>query len=132
MLQDFLEQRMLRRVRKYNTVVYLLKARTVEPQQQPLLVNDSETTFISSHGRETDDGTTSVATQKIVNRQPLLGNGLINKFQRQRICMQQMKGVVCAGCAVELQDHWGNQVSSAPEAMEKKSQLEGSSHSERP
>jgi hypothetical protein len=28
-------------------VVYLLKARTVEPEKQPLLANGSETTFIS-------------------------------------------------------------------------------------
>jgi hypothetical protein len=32
----------------YN-VEYLLKARTVEPEKQPLLANGSETTFISSH-----------------------------------------------------------------------------------
>jgi hypothetical protein len=30
-----------------NTVVYLLKARTVEPEKQPLLANGSETTFVS-------------------------------------------------------------------------------------
>jgi hypothetical protein len=31
---------------KVNTVAYLLKATTVEPEKQPLLVNSSETTFI--------------------------------------------------------------------------------------
>jgi hypothetical protein len=30
-------------------LVYLLKARTVEPEKQPLLVNGSETTFVSRH-----------------------------------------------------------------------------------
>jgi hypothetical protein len=32
---------------KQHTVVYLLKAGTVEPEKQPLLANGSETTFIS-------------------------------------------------------------------------------------
>jgi hypothetical protein len=31
----------------YNIVAYLLKARTAEPEKQPLLVNGSEPTFIS-------------------------------------------------------------------------------------
>jgi hypothetical protein len=30
-----------------HVVAYLLEARTVEPEKQPLLVNSSETTFIS-------------------------------------------------------------------------------------
>jgi hypothetical protein len=30
-----------------STVTYLLKARTVQPQKQPLLANGSETTFVS-------------------------------------------------------------------------------------
>jgi hypothetical protein len=30
-----------------NIVVYVLKARTVEPEKQPLLGNGSETTFVS-------------------------------------------------------------------------------------
>jgi hypothetical protein len=29
------------------TVAYLLKAKTVEPEKRPLLVNGSETTFVS-------------------------------------------------------------------------------------
>jgi hypothetical protein len=31
----------------FDTVAYLLKARTVEQEKQPLLVNGSETTFVS-------------------------------------------------------------------------------------
>jgi hypothetical protein len=30
-----------------NIVAYLLRARTVEPEKRPLLVNNSETTFVS-------------------------------------------------------------------------------------
>jgi hypothetical protein len=30
-----------------NVLAYMLKARTVEPEKQPLLVNGSETTFVS-------------------------------------------------------------------------------------
>jgi hypothetical protein len=38
-----------------STVAYLLKARTVEPEKQPLLVNGSETTFVLGNGRETNE-----------------------------------------------------------------------------
>jgi hypothetical protein len=44
-----------------NTVAYLLKARNVEPEKQPLLVNGSETKFVLGNGLETDNGMTSVA-----------------------------------------------------------------------
>jgi hypothetical protein len=40
-------------------VVHLFKARTVEPDKQPLLAN----------GPETDNGTTSVTRQRILNEQ---------------------------------------------------------------
>jgi hypothetical protein len=53
----------------FNIKAYLLKARTVQPEKQPLLANDSETTFVSSNGRETDNGTTSVVRQQILNKQ---------------------------------------------------------------
>jgi hypothetical protein len=45
--------------RKINTVDYLLKARTVEPEKQPLRAN----------GCETHNGTTSAARQQILNKQ---------------------------------------------------------------
>jgi hypothetical protein len=49
-------------------VAYLFKARTVEPEKQPLLANSSETTFLGS-GRKTNSGTMSVARQQILNKQ---------------------------------------------------------------
>jgi hypothetical protein len=48
-------------------VAYLLKARSVKPEKQPLLVNGSETTI--GNGRETGNKTTFVARQHILNRQ---------------------------------------------------------------
>jgi hypothetical protein len=51
-----------------NIVAYLLKARTVEPEKQPLLANGYETTFLSGQrlGKhvpaEINDVTTPVAT----------------------------------------------------------------------
>jgi hypothetical protein len=48
-------------------VEYLLNAKTVEPEKQPLQANGSETTFLSN-GRETDNATTSAAKQKILNK----------------------------------------------------------------
>jgi hypothetical protein len=50
-------------------VAYLLNARTVEPEKQPLLENGSETTLISRQRPPTDKGTTSVTRQQIRNKQ---------------------------------------------------------------
>jgi hypothetical protein len=50
-------------------VAYLLNARTVESEKQPLVANGSETTFVLGNGRETDRGKTSVARQQILNKQ---------------------------------------------------------------
>jgi hypothetical protein len=53
---------------------YLLEARTVEPDKQPLLANGSEIT--------------SAARQQILNSeytQPLLGNAFTNTFPRKRL-----------------------------------------------
>jgi hypothetical protein len=47
-------------------VAYLLKARTVEPEKQPLLA--LKYLFLGK-GRKTNNGTTSVATQQILNKQ---------------------------------------------------------------
>jgi hypothetical protein len=50
-------------------VAYLLKARTVAPEKQPLLANGSETTFVSTQiGRETNNGITSVSRQILDKR----------------------------------------------------------------
>jgi hypothetical protein len=46
-------------------VAYLHKARTVEPEKQPLLGNGSEILFLDN-GCETNNGTTSVAKQHIL------------------------------------------------------------------
>jgi hypothetical protein len=47
---------------------YLLKARIVEQEKQPLLANGSETTFVSRQ-RPRNKGTTYVARQQILNEQ---------------------------------------------------------------
>jgi hypothetical protein len=38
---------LLREAKSEYTVAYLLRAKTVEPEKQPLLANGSETTFVS-------------------------------------------------------------------------------------
>jgi hypothetical protein len=50
-----------------NIVAYLLKARTVETEKQPLLANDSETTFVSRQ-RTRNNGMTSVGRRQILNK----------------------------------------------------------------
>jgi hypothetical protein len=55
-------------VRGLNIVAYLLKARTVEPEKQPLLANGSETTFVSRQRPRSGQR----------NRRLLLGNGPVN------------------------------------------------------
>jgi hypothetical protein len=49
-------------------VAYLLDARTVEPEKQLSLANGSETTFFLGNSRETNDRTTSVAKEQILNK----------------------------------------------------------------
>jgi hypothetical protein len=44
-----ISQNLLRR--QYHIVAYLLKARTVEPEKQPLLANGSESAFVSTQRR---------------------------------------------------------------------------------
>jgi hypothetical protein len=81
------------RHRGKDTVAYFLKARTVEPEKQPLLANDCET----------EDEMTSVTRQQILNknRRPLQGNGSVNTLPRQRIRYTWMKSVVCTDRAEE-------------------------------
>jgi hypothetical protein len=71
-------------------MAYFNKARTVEPEKQPLLANDSET-FGLGNSRGTDNGTTSVARHQILNKNksPLLGNGSVNAFPLQRISIPE-------------------------------------------
>jgi hypothetical protein len=49
-----------------NIMACLLKARTTEPEKQPLLENGSETAFVSRQ-MPRNNGTTPVARQQIVN-----------------------------------------------------------------
>jgi hypothetical protein len=51
-------------------LAYWLKTGTVEPERQPLLASGSEKkTFVSRQRRKTDNRTTSVAWNKILNKQ---------------------------------------------------------------
>jgi hypothetical protein len=56
-----------------NIVAYLLKARTVEPEKQPLLANGSETMFISRQ-RLGKHGSATADTHAII--ETLFGNGV--------------------------------------------------------
>jgi hypothetical protein len=49
-------------------VAYLLKTRTVEPEKEPVLAKGSEKILVLGNGRETINGTTSVARQQIPNK----------------------------------------------------------------
>jgi hypothetical protein len=54
----------------YYIGAYLLKARTVVPEKQPLLANGSETTFVSRH-RQQENNRTPVARQQVLNNAPV-------------------------------------------------------------
>jgi hypothetical protein len=54
-------------------VAYLLKARIVEPEKQPLLTNGSETTFISRQGLGKH---VPAATDKTFDISDTVGNGV--------------------------------------------------------
>jgi hypothetical protein len=51
-----------------NIVAYLLKARTVKPEKQPLLANGSETTFVSGQrlGKHVPAATDTHATIEVL------------------------------------------------------------------
>jgi hypothetical protein len=57
------------------TVAYLLIARTMEPEKQPLLVKKTlkQRSFVGN-GHETNNRTTSVARQQIIDKRQLNGN----------------------------------------------------------
>jgi hypothetical protein len=75
--------------------VYLLKPRNVEPEKQPLLVNDSETTSVSRQ-QQRNNGATSVARKQIINKL-LRSNSFSNKHvPMETIEQQQKNGVSCA------------------------------------
>jgi hypothetical protein len=49
-------------------VAYLLKERAMQPEKQALLVNGSETTFVSRQWGKTGNRTASIASQQILNK----------------------------------------------------------------
>jgi hypothetical protein len=53
----------------FDIVTYLLKARTVEQDKQPLLVNDLKRHLFLGNSREIDNRTASVARLKILKKQ---------------------------------------------------------------
>jgi hypothetical protein len=76
-------------------VAYLLKARIVEPQKQQLLGN----------GREKDNGTASITTQQILNKQEYTAAAweqLGKHVPAATDTHKRMNGVAYAGRAVEL------------------------------
>jgi hypothetical protein len=97
-------------------VAFLLNARTVEPEKQPLLANVFQTTFVS--------------------RQRL--NKHVPKAKDKHAIIEVLLETVFSILSVQRgykEGNWGNRVSSILEAVKKrdsrKSQLEGSHHSER-
>jgi hypothetical protein len=94
-----------------NIVAYLLKARTVEPEKQPLLADGSETTFVA---RKWVDEHVPAATDTNATIEVLLETVFSTRSLQRSY----------------NEDNWGIRVSSVRECA-KKSQLEGSRHSER-
>jgi hypothetical protein len=58
----------------FSAVAYLLKARTAEPEKQPLLVNGSETSFVSRQQLQNRQQDNVVARQQVLNEQQLNSN----------------------------------------------------------
>jgi hypothetical protein len=96
-------------------VAHLLKARTVESEKQPLLVNGAETTFVSRQrlGKHVPVATDTHATIELLLE-------TVFSTRSARVCKK---------------DKWGNQVSSVRETVKKrteeKGQLQGSRRSKR-
>jgi hypothetical protein len=81
-------------------VAYLLKSKNYEARETAVasewLWNNN---LFFSNGRETHNGTMSVATKKILNTGPLLWNGSVNVPAAKDT---SVNGVICAGRAEEL------------------------------
>jgi hypothetical protein len=88
----------------------LLKARTVEPEKQPLLANGSE-------------------------QHSFIGNGSLNvpaatdKHATIEVLLETVFSIQSAQRGYK-EDNWGNRVSSVRESMKKRVQFEGSRRSE--
>jgi hypothetical protein len=81
-------------LRGQRIVAYLLRASTLELEIQSLLANGSETTFASrQRPRKKVERRPLPAGKFLIRSRPLLGNGLVNTFLRQRMRMQQRNGV---------------------------------------
>jgi hypothetical protein len=98
-------------------LAYLLKARTVEPEKRPLLMNGSEKYSFLRNGRKAANGTTPVARYHILDKQEYTAAArerLGKHFPPATEMHRKMNGVVF-GRAVSRsykEDNWGNQVSS--------------------
>jgi hypothetical protein len=86
---------MMFKLHMIDTVAHLLKARSMSQTNSRY-----QRTALKQHSRvgngpETDNRTTSVARQQVLNnnRGPLLENDSLNTFTRQRIHMHQRNGV---------------------------------------
>jgi hypothetical protein len=87
-------------------VAYFLKARAVEPEKQPLLVNGSETTFVSSQrlGKHVSGVTDKHATIRV-----LLETVFSTRFVKRGY----------------KEDNWSNRVSSVQESVKKRGSWKG-------
>jgi hypothetical protein len=109
-------------------VSYLLKARTVEPEKQPLLANGSETTFVSRQ-RPLNNETTSAARQKILNKQEqkvAARERLGKHIPAEKVSIREW--TVLSARAVPSrykEDNWSNQVSSLREPVKKRCSWKG-------
>jgi hypothetical protein len=90
-------------------VEYLLKARTVEPEKQPLLANGSETTFVARQrlGKHVPAATDTHSTIEV----------LLETVFSTRFVLRCYKEYI-----------WGNRVSSVRESVKKRVQLEGTGY----
>jgi hypothetical protein len=86
-----------------HSVAYSLKVSNVEPEKQPLLANGSEQHSFLGNGRETDNGTTSVAREQILNKQEQTAASTERIGKRVPAATDtRMNGGVCAGRAEQL------------------------------
>jgi hypothetical protein len=92
------------RVPLERTVAYLLKARTVEPEKQPLLANGSETTFISRQrlGKHVTAATDTHATIEVLLETVFYTHSVQRGYQEDN-CGNR---VSCARESVKKRDSW--------------------------
>jgi hypothetical protein len=93
-------------------VAYLIKARTVEPEKQPLLANGFETTFVSRQrlGKHVPAATDTHAIIEVLLETAFSARSVKSGYK---------------------ENNWGNLDISVWESVKKRVQLEGSCRSER-